>query len=282
MSQRKRELQLQRDRGLDMKNHEAASTEAEHLLSLLGEQYEHLREIAEETFRSLGKEQAGHFTRLANEWMDVLSAISNTYSENERLHSLMYFYLSGLFKEVSWFQLLFLAGNYPLLLRSLRFIWEMIFRACHVDTYVGESKDDSEPPGPTIDDKVEWLGQHEQDMFQWKKFIRPTLRRLLPQAQGTEMEKCYKLLWDKLNEYVHPSKALLDRMVVGKTGFLVRDAFDREWALETVGKATMVFDLVWLAVISRFPGCAGLLAQKGLHVEYPIVTTALENLSAIE
>ena len=265
-----------------MTNHKTSATEADHLLTLLGEQYEHLREIAEETFRSLGKEQAGHFTRLANDWMDVLVAISNTYPENERLHSLMYLYLSGLFKEVIWFQLLFLAGNYALLLRSRRFIWEMIFRAYHVDTYVRESPSDPEPPGPTLDDKVEWLGQREKDMYRWDSFVKPTLLRLLPQAKGTEMEECYKSLWDKLNAYVHPSKALLDRMVVSKTGFLVRDAFDREWALETVGTATMVFDLVWLAVISRFPGCAGLLAQKGLHVEYPIVTTALENISATE
>jgi len=257
-------------------------TEADHLLTLLGEQYKQLYEIAQETICNLGKEQAGYFTRLANDWMDVLGAIIDTYSENERFHSLMYFYLSSLFKEVSWFQLLFLGGNYPLLLRSLRFIWEMMFRAYCVDTCACESCGDSELPGSTIDDKLEWLAQNERNMFQWKKFMRSVLLQLLPQAEGTEMEEYYRSLWGKLNAYVHPSKTLLDRMFVGASGFLVRDAFDKEWALETIGTATMVFDLVWLAVISRFPGCEELLAQKGLHLEYPTVTIALEGFSAIE
>jgi len=264
-----------------MTNHETLSTEADHFLSLLGEQYEHLRKIAEETFGSLGKEQAGHFTRLANDWMNIHGAILDTYSRDELLASLMYLYLVGLFKEVYWFQLLLLTGNYPLLHRSLRFVWEMMFRAYYVDTYVPGSPGDPEPPDPTVDDKVEWMAEHKRKMYRWDSFVKPTLLRLLPQAKGTEMEKCYKSLWDKLNAYVHPSKALLDRMVAEAPGFLITDSFDKEWALETIGVTTMVFDLVWLAVLSRFPGCAGLLAQKGLHVAYPIVTTALGDISAV-
>jgi hypothetical protein len=267
---------LWRRRRLGMANQETSPTEIDHLLSLLGEQYEHLRKIAEETFRNLCKEQAGYFTRLENDWIDTLSAILNTYSKDELFDSLMYIHFSGLFKEVYWFELLFLAGNYPLLHRSLRFVWEMIFRAYHVDTY---SPDDPEPPGPTVDDKVEWLARHEREMFQWKEFMKPTLQRLLPQAKGTEIEKYYRPLWDRLNEYVHPSKALLDRMISNAGVFLVTDTFDKEWALETIGTATVVFDLVWLAVISRFPRSAELIAQKRFHLEYPIVTTALENFS---
>jgi len=259
-----------------MPNQETSPTEVDHFLSFLGEQYEHLREIAEETFRGLGKERAGYFTSLANDWIDIGGAIRDTYSEDELSNGLMYIYFSALFKEVYWLQLLFLAGNYPLLHRSLRYIWEMIFRAYYVDTYARESPDDPEPPGPTVDDKAEWLAQHERKMFQWHKFMQPMLRRLLPQARGTEIEEYYKALWDKLNEYVHPSKALLERMVVDVPGFLVTDSFDKKWALETIEIATVIFDLVWLAVISRFPRCAGSLAQRGLLLEYPIVTAALE------
>jgi hypothetical protein len=265
-----------------MTNQETSPTEVEHLLSLLGEQYKHLRKIAEETFRSLGKEQAGYFTRLFNDWLDILSAVHDTYSEGELSDGLMYIYLSGLSKEVHWFDFLFLAGNYPLLHRSLRYVWEMIFRAYYVDTYVRKSPDDPEPPGPTVDDKAEWLAQHERKMFQWHKFMQPMLRLLLPQAKGTEIEQYYKALWDKLNEYVHPSKSLLDKMVIPVSSLLVRDGFDKEWALETIETATMIFDLVWLAVISRFPRCAGLIARKRLYLGYPIVTTALENFSAVE
>jgi len=256
-----------------MTNQEPPSTETDHLLALLGEQYEHLPKIAEDTFRSLGKERAVYFTSLANDWIDILSAILNTYSKDELSNSLMYIYFSGLFKEINWFQLLFLAGNYPLLHRSLRFVWEMTFRAYYVDTCPSDAP---EPPGPTIDDKVVWLAQHERKMFGWKRIMKPTLQRLL-QTKGTEIERNYKLLWDKLNEYVHPSKALLDRMVADHT-LLIKDSFDEAWAVETVETATKVFDLVWRAVISRFPNCAELLGRKGLRVEYPIVTTELNNL----
>jgi hypothetical protein len=265
-----------------MTNQETSPAEIDHLLSLVGDQYEHLTKIAEETFRTLGKEQAAHFTSLATDWIDVLDAICNTHSEDDLLNSLMYIYFNGLFKEVQWFQLLFLAGNYPLLHRSLRFVWEMIFRAYYVDTYVRESPDDPEPPGPTIDHKAEWLGEYELKlgMYKWS-FVRGVLRRLLPQAKGTEIEEYYNSLWAKLNEYVHPSKALLDRMVVGVPGFLMTDSFDKEWASETIEIATMIFGLVWLAIISRFPRCAELLAQKGLLLEYPIVTTALGKISVL-
>jgi len=265
-----------------MTNQETSPTEVDHFLSLLGEQYEHLREIAEETFRSLGKERAGYFTRLFNDWIEIQGSICNTYSEDELSDGLMYIYFSGLSKEVHWFQLLFLAGNYPLLHRSLRYVWEMIFRAYYVDTYARESAGDPEPPGPTVDNKAEWLAQHERAMFQWHKFMKPMLLRLLRQAKGTEIEEYYKALWDKLNEYVHPSKSLLDRMVVPVSSLLVRDSFDKEWASETIETATMIFDLVWLAVILRFPRCVELIAQKRLHLEYPIVTTALEDYSAVE
>jgi hypothetical protein len=265
-----------------MTSPEISSTEIEHLLSLLGKQYEHLPNIAGETFRSLGKEQAAYFTNLFNDWLDIQNAMHGVYSKDELSNSLVYIYYSALSKEAYWFQLLFLAGNYPLLHRSLRYVWEMIFRAYHVDINGPEFPDDPLPPDPTIDDKVEWLAQYERKMFRWDSFVKPRLLQLLPQAKDTEMERYYKSLWDKLNEYVHPSKALLDRMVIDAPGFLMKDSFDKNWALETIEVATDVFDLVWLAIIWRFPECAEVLAQQGFHIEYPIVTTVLENFSARE
>jgi hypothetical protein len=261
-----------------MTDQEISPEHVDHLLSLLGDQYKHLPKIAEETFHSLGKERAGYFTNLANDWIDILSAVLDIYSKHDLSNSLVYLYFNGLLKEASWFQLLFLVGNYPLIHRSLRYVWEMIFRAHYVDTY---PLDAPEPPGPTIDDKVRWLAHHERRMFRWEDFMKPRLQRLLPQVKDAEIEECYKLLWDRLNEYVHPSKALLDRMVVEAPGSLMTDRFDREWALETIKTATVIFDLVWLVVMSRFPKCAESLAQKGLHLEYPIVTAALKNFSAI-
>jgi hypothetical protein len=262
---------------------EPSPTEIDHLLSILGEQYENLLKIAKETFRSLGQEQAGYFTNLSNDWLDILSVIHDTYPMDEFINSLVYIYFSALFKEVYWFQLLFLGGNYPLLHRSIRFVWEMIFRAYHVDTYKRESSNDPEPPGPTIDNKVEWLGKYERkkEMYKWS-FVQRVLQQLLTRTKSTEIEKYYESLWHKLNEYVHPSKALLDRMAIGAPGSLMTDIFDEKWALETIETAIMIFDLVWLAVLTRFPNCTEVLAQKGLHLDYPLITAALENFSSTE
>ncbi len=71
-------------------------------------------------------------------------------------------------------------------------------------------------------------------------------------------------------------------MAIGVPGSLMTDIFDEKWALETIETATMVFDLVWLAVLTRFPECTETLAQKGLRLDYPIVTAALESFSSVE
>jgi hypothetical protein len=58
-------------------------TEIDPLLSILGDQYKQLIEVAEETFRSLGKEQAACFSKISNDWLDILSAIHDTYPTDE-------------------------------------------------------------------------------------------------------------------------------------------------------------------------------------------------------
>lgn len=245
-------------------------------VTLLGAQYEILQEIAAEAVNVLGAEQAGFFTYLFNDWMDVWGAISTAYPEEELAQSLVYFYLVGLSKEVRWLQLHFLSGNYSLLHRDLRHIWEMVFRGYYVDTHAKKEETDPEPPGPTLDEKIAWMAEHERDLFTWGEFMRLTLRRLVPKVKGTDVERYYKLLWDNLNEHVHPSAALLDRMATWSPESWVKDAFSEEWALEAINSATMVFDLVWVAVLSRFPCCVDMLEERGFHLEYPLISNALE------
>jgi len=95
----------------------------------LSDAYDRLKEIEQESVLRLGREKAFHFVELANDWIDIQAVISRTYSYNELTQGLVYFYFCPLFKEVQWFQLHFLSGNYPLLGRGLRFVWEMIYRA---------------------------------------------------------------------------------------------------------------------------------------------------------
>ncbi len=52
-----------------------------------------------------------------------------------RERNLVLFTLSGLFKEAGWFHSIFVAGNYPLLLSQIRFVWESMFRAYFAEHY---------------------------------------------------------------------------------------------------------------------------------------------------
>jgi len=237
--------------------------------SYLSEVYDRLKEIEQESVLKLGREKAFHFVELANDWIDIQAAISRTYSYNELVQGLVYFYFFSLFKEVQWFQLHFLSGNYPLLGRSLRFVWEMIYRAYYTDTYTGDS-----PPGPSLADKILWLEQRESTLH-WGNCICPTLGRVLPLAeQEEEVREHYRKLWQSLHKYAHPSVELVARMM-GDSALLVTDSFDETWATEIIQDATEVFDLIWLAVISRFPKCAPLLAQQEYGLVCPLTQAVL-------
>lgn len=244
-----------------VENAETSIESANHFVEQLEELYRRLGEIARETFHTLGEEQAGFFLNLIEDYFTIRSAIFDVYPINEFVDSLASLYFAGLFKEIYWLELLFFAGNYPMLNRNLRFIWETFFRAYHVDTYTQQAENDPDPPESTLDGKVEWLSQNEGKMFRWD-FIESTLRELVPQFKNTEAEEHYHTLWNKLNECVHPSAALLERMTLEESGLLAKDSFDREWALDTIQAATDVFDLVWLVILRQFPKIAGAVKKK--------------------
>ncbi len=237
-------------------------------LFYLSEVYDRLKEIEQESVLKLGREKAFHFVELANDWIDIQAAISRTYSYNELVQGLVYCYFFSLFKEVQWFQLHFLSGNYPLLGRGLRFVWEMTYRAYYTDTYAGES-----PPGPSLDDKILWLKQRESTL-RWGNCIHPVLGKVFPLVEQ-EVREHYHNLWQSLNRYVHPSVDLVSRMM-GESALLVTDSFDETWAMEIIQDATEIFDLIWLAVISRFPKCAPLLAQQEYGLVCPLTQAVLE------
>jgi hypothetical protein len=241
-------------------------------LSYLSQVYGRLNEIEQESVLKLGREKAFHFVELANDWIDIQSAIGRTYSPDEIIRSLVYFHFVYLFKEVQWFQLHFLAGNYPLLGRGLRFIWEMIYRAHHVDTKADESLGDL-----SLEEKARWLQQHERQL-NWVTCVRPALENVLPLvAREKEILGHYEELWQTLNKYVHPSVDLVSRMV-GESALMVTDSFDETWATEILQDATEVFDLIWLAVISRLPKCAPLLAQQEYGLSCPLTQSVLKRM----
>src|SRR5262249_28777663 len=135
------------------------STSTKEILSTL---FGHWTAVAEETILCLGEETADLFGFLGNDAIEIHGAIADAYAQGELLQSLVYLYLTGLFKEFYWLNALFLFGNYPMVLSRLRFNWEASFRAHHADTYALDNPDAPDGPGPTLDEKHEWLMQREE------------------------------------------------------------------------------------------------------------------------
>lgn len=236
---------------------------------------ERLAEIENETTAALGKEKSHFFVEVANDWIEFVGAIEQLCPEAKRHNSVVYFVLQFVFKDVCWFRFLFVGGNYPLLQRSLRHVWELIFRAYYADRYVAASLADRD--SPSLDEKMDWLEQKENKLT-WESCVKPTLVELLSQtATDPKFLEHFYDLWKSLNQHVHPSMAVAERLI-SPTPLFAADHFDKDWAEETYGVAVQVFDLIWLAVISSFPECADELAARGVLDGYLIVSIALRQM----
>lgn len=78
-----------------------------------------LIKVERKTLKRLGK-KAHVFIDVANDWLDINRAILDTYPGRQAWSFLLITFW-GLFKEVTWLQFFFAAGNYPLVLSRLRF-----------------------------------------------------------------------------------------------------------------------------------------------------------------
>src|SRR5262245_46828385 len=107
-----------------------------------------LVDVERETMSRLGEEKGGFFVNIADDWLVISGAITDVYSPAEQCN-LVFHTAWGLFKDVCWLQLLFVAGNYPLLQSRLRYVWESVFRAYHAEVYAGP-----DAPGSSPDDKL--------------------------------------------------------------------------------------------------------------------------------
>lgn len=208
-----------------------------------------LADIEEVTLRELGEEKGGFFVNVSNDWMEVTAAVRAAYPKQ---YCLVHHAATGLWKEVAWFHFFFVSGNYPLLLSRLRFVWESVFRASLAEKYVPGGKKPLPRPGPSLQDKFDWLHKYGGKL-DWNRCIEPILRRVHPLAdREKEVRDHYHQLWQYLNLYVHPSAYLAVQMV-GESSLLVTDNFDREWATRALAVGSDVFDLVWLTILHHYP-----------------------------
>jgi len=230
-------------------------------IDLLSTLFGFWKEVADETNRVLGAETAGFFVYLYNDTLEISKAINDAYPQEEWLCSLAHAESMGLLKELYWLHMLFHCGNYRLVLSQLRFNWERIFRALYADTYAEEHPNETDVPEPSLDDKHEWLMKREdRGRLNWRSVIVPTLSRLFAAGTPAEVESLFKPLWDRLSCCVHPSGELREKLI-GESALHHRDAFDEGWARETRADAVVVFELIFLAVLSQFPAVVPTLLE---------------------
>jgi hypothetical protein len=244
------------------------------LQDVLSTLFDHWRQVADETVRHLGEEKAALFVHLYNDALAIFGAVFDVYPEEERLHSPVFVEFMGLSRELNSFHALFLCGNYRLVLTQLRFNWERVFRARYADLYAQEHPGAADPPGPTIDDKHEWLMARER-WLGWNDCIVPVLAHLFTASDQADIGSHFRPLWERLNRCVHPSGELREKLAAEPT-LHVLDAFDQAWAEETHADAVEVFGLIYLAVLSRFPKAVpALLADPHCFKVLPTLRTVL-------
>lgn len=232
----------------------------------------HLAEIERETRDKLGEGKSDFFVNVANDWIEINSALIDAYPGEEG-YNLVVHTFRGLFKEVCWFHFFFVSGNYPLLLSRLRFVWESVFRAYFAEHYPLGPFQVWPVPGPSSDDKVAWLEEHEREL-NWNRCLEPVLRAVFPLAdRQSHVRDYYKGLWQELHKYVHPSAYLAGKMI-GESALHVTDSFDEEWAGETIEVAAKVFDLVWLVILGHHPNAFDRVDK--LFADYPILKIVFE------
>ncbi len=245
--------------------------------TFLSDAFARYQEIERETVEGLGEKNAHVFLAIWNDYFEFENAIEQVYPQDKRTESLVAVRLWEFSRELHTLQVLFLCGNYALLRGRLRFIWEMIFRAFYADTYEKKCPSDPDVPGPSLDEKSLWLEKlEEKGRLRWNKVMEPILSRIIPLTQQAKnLDYCHKL-WKNLNNYVHPTHSLVEEMIDHDA--LLIDRFNEEWAKATIAVATDVFDLIWLVVFERFPGCAKIVASQGLGVQYPATDGVLKKL----
>jgi hypothetical protein len=221
---------------------------------------DHFVTVKAETEQTLGKDNANYFVDVANDCIEVTHAVNIAYPEER---GIVLYAVTGFHKEVDWLRFLFLAGNYPYVLARLRHLWECVFRAywaeCNNPPSPGQSSDDSRA------DQLVWLDEQEGNLT-WGRYIQEVLKAVHPLAkEKAEVRTYYHDRWRYLNQHVHPSAHLSVRLA--DTGQILTDCFDEEWAAETLAAARDVFDLVWLAVLHRYPKAADNVEK--LWGEYP-------------
>ena len=172
------------------------------------------RKVAEQTVTAFGEDRALLFVALQADWVALMGAFrelwqepiseGNLYGATLAYGSLLLIDFPSLLLEMDRQQFGFLGGHYAAVGRSLRYVWELMYRALWADTYAETHADEADLPGPTPDAKAEWLRTTKRPLNR-KTVIEPMLAFLLPPSERGRIATDFIPLWQRLNLVVHPS-----------------------------------------------------------------------------
>jgi len=225
-------------------------------LELLDKHYSMLRKVAQETIETLGEEAIGYWVDAYNTCIDIDIAITKSVPRETLVRSLLNLRLVELYKGMSWLLFLFAAGNYHMLARELRFIWEAVCQAYYVDTLL---------PELGVDEKTAKLSKKK---YRGWRMIKEVLLDVLP-AWTEELGSECRRLYDQLSKMVHPTRQEFDLKVLeGSGALLVTDTFVESIALETLDMARRIFDIVWCTAFAEYPQLGRVLEREPYLVEH--------------
>lgn len=225
-------------------------------LDLLDTHYSMLRNVAQETIETLGEEAIGYWVDAYNTCIDVESAIMRSVPDDTLVRSLLHLRLVELYKEMSWLLFLFLAGNYPMLARELRFTWEAMSQAYYLDSLL---------PEVGVAAKTAKLSKKKYRGWRMINKVLPDILPLWTDQLGGQ----YRRLYDHLSEMVHPTRQEFDLKVLeGSGALLVTDTFVESIALDTLDIARRVFDVVWSTAFAQYPPLSVALERKPYLVDH--------------
>jgi len=217
--------------------------------------YKQLDEIQRETINGLSKEDLGHIHDFhTNNWIDLWKCISSNYGDESK-NSILFFYYSTLFKELYWMHRLFLYGNYLDIYRKLRYVLELVMQGHYLDTHY---------PDLLLDKQLRRGQELEKKLYGWK-LIEKQLRKM------TENERLvveFHETWKSLCKQVHPSPRFLDYIAETDFSSFFTDSFNKDLALRLLHIIDQTFDIIYLAMISRFPRAKNELIDRRFEKDW--------------
>lgn len=224
------------------------------------------RKTAEETARNLTAAELAIFPDLCLDATELRSALFKAYSEPELSGSLLATDVFGLARHLFELNYDLYAGRYESAGRTLRFLWELAFRSHLADT---------EQPGLTIDEKVAWLEQRKPRP-DWSTCVAPRILTLFATGDPTEVTARFKTIWDRLNQFAHPSGPWRFS-TVEESGRFAWPHFDANLCRQLLADVNEVVALVWLLVLHQFPKAQGTFADPALVFNsFPVLKTLLD------